>query len=103
MDGKILYKIVNKYKNGIECVVVPHLSLSHHQIDSLRGFTEIIYDTTTGDKQPKIKISNTIYNKFTFFDRYDENEIKRYKFIFNTFSIEPLQETNYNCTNMILI
>ena len=80
------------------------LNETHQQYNNFKGYSEIVYDTTTDNKLlPKVNICNRIYKLFQYSDKYCEAEIQNYKFIFDTINLDSLNEVCYNCKNMKLI
>lgn len=102
MNDKMLYKIVNKLKYGVEVVEVPILYEDKSKINKNFSRAEIIYNTDFDDKALiKIKFNNVKLREFHFYEKFNENKIKYNKFIFDV--IEFKHDINYNCRNMIRI
>ena len=97
-----LYKIVNKLKNGVEVVEIPIKHQEKKQIDEIIGSLEIQYNIDINiDELQKIKLTNRDVKRADH--KFDERDISKNKFIFETITIDSLNETFYNCINMISV
>ena len=102
MYGIQLYKIVNKLKNGFEVVEVPIKHQEKKQIDEIIGSLEIQYNIDIKiDALQKIKLTNRDVKRACY--KLDEKDISNNKFIFETITIDSLNETYYNCNSMICV
>ena len=97
-----LYKIVNKLKNGVEVVEIPIKHQEKKQSDEIIGSLEIQYNIDINiDELQKIKLTNRDVKRADH--KFDERDISKNKFIFETITIDSLNETYYNCINMISV
>jgi hypothetical protein len=97
-----LYKIINKLKNGVEVVEVPIKHQEKKQIDEIIGSLEIQYNTNIDTNTlQKMKLTNKEIKNVSY--KFDEKDIINNKFIFETITIDTLNETYYNCNNMICV
>ena len=97
-----LYKIINKLKNGVEVVEVPIKHQEKKQFDEIIGSLEIQYNTNIDtNTMQKMKLTNKEIKNVSY--KFDEKDIINNKFIFETITIDTLNETYYNCNNMICV
>lgn len=102
MDDVHLFKVINNYKHGIIVVEVPQKHKEEKQFDDMLGHAEIIYNTNIDTNELKhIKMTNREYKKINMYNRYNNAIIQNYKFIFETITIDTVNEKYYQCKNYI--
>ena len=102
MRGILLYKIINKNKKYYEVVEVPTEFEEFTKIDDMEGTLKIKYYFEFDTKPlEKIKVYNDEFKAIEWHDKYKEDLIKKYIFVFDTLYIKDINKTYYNPTNLI--